>query len=96
MQGRRIQELLSLMFAVSPSVVVANEAVLVRLAWVVALVTLVVVGDHVPAGFVKQWVLELAEALHDNDGRFRRLVDARRESKKDLAVWRLEKHTAAE
>lgn len=96
MQGRRIQELLSLMFAVSPSVVVANEAVLVRLAWVVALVTLVVVGDHVPAGFVKQGVLELAEALHDNDGRFRRLVDARRESKKDLAVWWLEKHTAAE
>ncbi|TNN87305.1 hypothetical protein EYF80_002507 [Liparis tanakae] len=88
-QGFGIQELLSLMLAVSPSVVVADEAVLVRLALVVTLVTLVIAVHPLSAGFVQQGVLELAEALHD--GRFKRLEDQRRKSQKDLAIWWLEK-----
>lgn len=73
MQGCGIQELLSLMLAISLSVIVANEAVLVRLARIVTLVTLVIVVHHVSAGFAKQWVLELTEALHD--GSFKRQLD---------------------
>lgn len=59
-----VQELLCLMLAVSPGVVVAYEAVLVLLGRVVTLVTLVVVMHHVPAAFVKQRVLQLTETLH--------------------------------
>lgn len=85
MEGCCIQELLSLLLAISPSVVVTNEVVLVWLAREVTLITLVVVVDHISVGFVKQGVLELTEALHD-DYRFRRLENQRMESKKDLAV----------
>lgn len=73
MQGGGVQELLSLMLAISVSVVVADEAVLVRLARVVTLVALVVVVHHVSAGFVQQGVLKFAQALHD--GSFKLLAD---------------------
>ena len=52
MQRCGVQELLSLMLAISPSVVVANEAVLVGLARVVTLVALVIVVHCLSAGFV--------------------------------------------
>lgn len=65
MQGRGIQELLCLMLPISLGVIGTNEAVLARLARVIALVTLIIIVHHMSAGFAQQGILKLTQALHD-------------------------------
>lgn len=65
MQGRGIQELLGLMLPIRLGVIGTNETVLARLARVLALVPLVIIVQHMPAGFAQQGILKLTQALHD-------------------------------